>query len=48
MARLGGLQMVKPSFDWDASDKLTELEQFKADCQILFNGPHVILKKNKG
>ena len=24
MARLGGLQLSKPSFDWDASDKLTE------------------------
>ena len=31
MARLGGLQLVKPSFDWGASDKLAELEQFKAN-----------------
>ena len=38
MARLGGLQMVKPSFNWGASDKLTELDQFKVDCHILFNG----------
>ena len=26
MARLGGLQLVKPTFDWGAKDKLTELE----------------------
>ena len=44
MARLGGLQMVKPSFDWGARDKLTKLEQFKADCHILFNGPLCDLK----
>ena len=44
MARLGGLQLVKPTFDWGAKDKLTELEQFKADCHILFNGPLCDLK----
>ena len=44
MARLGGLQLVKPTFDWDAKDKLTELEQFKADCHILFNGSLCDLK----
>ena len=31
--------MVKPSFNLGTRDKLTELEQFKADCHILFNGP---------
>ena len=36
--------MVKPSFDWGTRDKLTELEQFKADCHILFNGPLCDLK----
>ena len=44
MARLGGLPLVKPTFDWGAKDKLTELEQFKADCHILFNGPLCDLK----
>ena len=44
MARLGGLQLVKPTFDLGAKDKLTELEQFKADCHILFNGPLCDLK----
>ena len=44
MARLGGLQLVKPTFDWGAKNKLTELEQFKADCHILFNGSLCDLK----
>ena len=44
MLRLGGLQLSKPSFDWCASDRLTELEQFRADCDILFNGPLCDLK----
>ena len=47
MARLGGLQLVKPWFDWGASDKLTELEQFKANCHILFNGPLCDLKEKQ-
>ena len=33
------LQLVKPSFDWGSRDKLTEIEQFKDDCRILFDGP---------
>ena len=44
MSRLGGLQLSKPSFDWGASDRLTELEQFRVDCDILFNGPLCDLK----
>ena len=47
MARLGGLQIVKPSFDWGARDKLNELEQFKVDCHILFNGPLCDLKEKQ-
>ena len=47
MVRLGGLQLSKPSFDWGASDKLTELEQFKANCDILFNGPLCDLKEKQ-
>ena len=39
--------MVKPSFNWGASDKLTELEQFKANCHILFNGPLCDLKEKQ-
>ena len=41
------MQLSKPSFDWGASDKLTELEQFKADCDILFNGPLCDLKEKQ-
>ena len=44
MAKIGGLQLSKPIFDWESHDKLTELEQFKADCRILFDGPLSDLK----
>ena len=44
MSKVSGLQLVKPRFDWDACDKLTEIEQFKADCRILFEGPLSDLK----
>ena len=44
MAKVSGLQLVKPRFEWDAKDKLTEIEQFKADCKILFDGPLSDLK----
>ena len=47
MSRAGGLQLSKPIFDWSVSDKLTELEQFKADCEILFNGPLCDLKEKQ-
>ena len=39
MSKISELQLVKPRFDWDAHDKLTEIEQFKADCKIPFKGP---------
>ena len=44
MSKVSGLHLVKPRFDWDAHDKLTEIEQFKADCKILFEGPLSDLK----
>ena len=44
MSEVSGLQLVKPMFEWDAKDKLTEIEQFKADCKILFDGPLSNLK----
>ena len=47
MSRVGGLQLSKPVFYWGVSDKLTELEQFKADCDILFNGPLCDLKEKQ-
>ena len=47
IAKLGGLQLSKPVFDWNSRDKLAELEQFKADCKITFNGPLCDLKERQ-
>ena len=33
------LNYYKPNFNWDALDKLSELDRFKSECQVLFNGP---------
>ena len=44
MSKVGGLQFSRPVFDWESKDKLTELSQFKADCNILFTGPLCDLK----
>ena len=44
MSEVSGLQLVKPKLEWDAKDKLTEIEQFKTDCKILFDGPLSYLK----
>ena len=44
MSKVGGLQFSRPVFDWESKDKLTELGQFKADCNILFAGPLCDLK----
>ena len=45
MSKVSELQLVKPRLEWDAHcDKLTEIEQFKADCKILFDGPLSDLK----
>ena len=40
MSKVGGLQFSRPVFDWESKDKLTELSQFKVDCEILFTGPN--------
>ena len=44
MSKVSGLQLMKPRFEWDAKDKLTEIDQLKADCKILFDGPLSDLK----
>ena len=44
MSKVGGLQFSRPVFDWDSKDKLMELGQFKADCNILFTGTLCDLK----
>ena len=33
------MQFNKPKFDLEAKDHLSELEQFKQECSVLFNGP---------
>ena len=33
------MQFNKPKFDWDMKDRLCELEQFKQECSVLFQGP---------
>ena len=33
------MQFNKPRFDWGAKDRLSELEQFKQECSVLFQGP---------
>ena len=33
------MQFNKPRFDWEVKDHLSELEQFKQECSILFQGP---------
>ena len=33
------MQFNKPKFDWEVKDCLSELEQFKQECSVLFQGP---------
>ena len=33
------MQFNKPRFNWEAKDHLSELEQFKQECSVLFDGP---------
>ena len=33
------MQFNKPRLDWEAKDRLSELEQFKQECSVLFDGP---------
>ena len=44
MSKIGGLQLVKPTYDGGSHNKLTVIEQFKANCKILFDGPLCDLK----
>ena len=36
---MSGMQFNKPRFDWDAKDRLSTLEQFRQECNVLFQGP---------
>ena len=38
------MQFNKPRFDWEATDHLSELEQFKQECSVLFQGPFSEMK----
>ena len=44
MAKFSGLNLAKPRFEWDCRDRLMELEHFKEDCRILFEGPLADMK----
>ena len=33
------MQFNKPRFDWEAKDRLSDLEQFKKECSVLLDGP---------
>ena len=37
--KMSGMQFNKPRFNWEAKDRLSELEQFKQECNVLFQGP---------
>ena len=37
--KMSGMQFNKPRFDWEVKDRLSELEQFKHKCNVLFQGP---------
>ena len=36
---MASLNYYKPKFNWDALDKLSELDRFKSECEVLFHGP---------
>ena len=36
---MAGLNYYKPKFNWDTLDKFSELDRFKSECEVLFNGP---------
>ena len=44
---MAGLNYYKPKFNWDAIDKLSELDHFKFECEVLFNGPLDELPPNR-
>ena len=36
---MSGMQFNKPRFDWDVKDRLSKPEQFRQECNVLFQGP---------
>ena len=45
MAKFSGLNLANPRFERDSHDRLTNLEHFKEDCRILFDGPLLDIKE---
>ena len=37
--KMSGMQFNKLRFNWEGKDRLSELEQFKQKCYVLFQGP---------
>ena len=37
----------KPKFNWNCKDRLIELENFKTNVNILFNGPYKKMEKDE-
>ena len=35
----GWAELLQSRFNWDALDKLSELDRFKSECEVLFNRP---------
>ena len=36
---MAGLNYYKPKFNWDSLDKLSELDRFMYECEVLLAGP---------
>ena len=36
---MASLDYYKPKFNWDSLEKLSELDRFKSECEVLFAGP---------
>ena len=42
VAMITSYQINRPKFDWKVTHKLTELQNFKEECNILFeDGPYI-------
>ena len=41
------MQFNKPGFNWEAKDRLSKLEQFRQECNVLFQDPLSEMKDAK-
>ena len=44
---MANYQINRPKFNWDAKEKLVELENFKTDTTIIFDGPYHKMENNE-